>query len=495
MIRLFTFLPLTLLLLISYCSKQTTEALEKTETVEEKVPEPKPQKEEPGCATWNNKSNQEEIMTNHVLYRDQVKLLKAEQRKGASADSTKIERLINEAFPIWQKAFKAAPAADGKRAYHFEDGITFFEYYYQKEGDGISPDSALQSIMSLYDGRMLCYGEEGYIFGRKAFDYFYKYPGKASDEEMWSLFKKSLDTDGKKANYFILNPMTALLTNGVIEEKISVEDGREYQQKIKEALEYGLANCKGDGECAPWKIIEEYVPARLEQLEGIQGFYDCAYFKEKYFPEFEAAPSDCDAITRVLSRLNYGGCNQEDAEFQRVLTAYNSNCRQASSPTVTCRSLISEGKFSDAIDCYKEKAEATTDNEKKAQYLLVIAKIYYGELKRFSLSRKFALEAASVKPGWGNPYILIGKLYASSGPLCGPGRGWDSQIVTWPAIDMWYKAKKIDPSVSSEANKLIGRYTQYMPSMEDIFQRGLKVGSSFKVPCWIQENTTIRPAK
>ena len=495
MIRLFTFIPFTLLLLISYCSKQSVEALDKEEPTTQEIEKPAPAEEDPLCATWNNKSNQEDIMTNHVLYRDQVKLLKAEQRKGAGADSAMIKTLINDAFPIWQKAFKAAPAADGKRAYHFEDGITFYEYYYRTTGDGIPADSALNKIMELYDGRMRCYGEEGYILGRKAFDYFYKYKGKSSEEEMWSLFKKSIDIDGKKANYFILNPMTALLTNGVIEDKITIEEGRKYQEKIKATLDHGLANCENERDCAPWKIIEEYVPARLEQLEGIQGFYDCSYFKEKYFPEFEAAPTDCDAITRVLSRLNYGGCSQDDTDFQRVLTAYNSNCRQTSSPTVTCRSLISEGKFSDAVDCYKEKAETSTDNEKKAQYLLVIAKIYYGELKRYSLSRKFALEAAKAKPAWGDPYMLIGKLYASSGPLCGPGRGWDSQIVTWPAIDMWNKAKRVDPSVSSEANKLIRRYTQYMPSMEDIFQRNLKVGSTFKVPCWIQETTTIRPAK
>lgn len=94
----------------------------------------------------------------------------------------------------------------------------------------------------------------------------------------------------------------------------------------------------------------------------------------------------------------------------------------------------------------------------------------------------------------GEPYILIGRLYASSGPLCGPGRGWDSQIVVWPALDMWSKAKRIDPSVAAEANKWIGRYRQYMPKKEDVFIRNLKVGASFRVGCWIQETTTIRTA-
>jgi len=46
-----------------------------------------------------------------------------------------------------------------------------------------------------------------------------------------------------------------------------------------------------------------------------------------------------------------------------------------------------------------------------------------------------------------------------------------------------------------EANKLINRYEKYMPSKEDLFQRSLKTGGTFKVKCWIQESTKIRPAK
>ena len=116
-------------------------------------------------------------------------------------------------------------------------------------------------------------------------------------------------------------------------------------------------------------------------------------------------------------------------------------------------------------------------------------------LKSFSKARDYARIAAKQKPNWGEPYLLIGRLYASSGPLCGPGRGWDSQIVVWPAIDKWKYAKSIDPSAAAEANKWINQYSQYMPNVEDIFIRGLSEGQSFRVPCWIQENTTIRAAK
>ena len=155
---------------------------------------------------------------------------------------------------------------------------------------------------------------------------------------------------------------------------------------------------------------------------------------------------------------------------------------------------LENGDYRCAATKFDEFANSTDDMNKKAKYKLLVSKIYYAHLKKYSKSRTYAREAAKLRPNWGDPYILIGKLYASSGPLCGPGTGWDSQIVTWPAIDKWKKAKSIDSNVASEANKLIARYSQYMPSKGDIFQRSMTEGTSFKVGCWIQESTTIRAA-
>ena len=100
------------------------------------------------------------------------------------------------------------------------------------------------------------------------------------------------------------------------------------------------------------------------------------------------------------------------------------------------------------------------DDELKATLLLRIAKIHYGHTRKFSVARDYARQALKIKPSWGDPLILIGKLYASSGPLCGPGTGFQSQIVCWPAIDKWNEAKRIDSNVAAEANKLIRQYAK-----------------------------------
>ena len=289
-----------------------------------------------------------------------------------------------------------------------------------------------------------------------------------------------------------------MIVNLLMEEKIPVGEAQKYQSMIRSSLDRGLKNCKTDKECEPWKIVEGYVPARLEQLEGVENFYDCEYYKGKYFVDYLAYSTNCDVINEVMSRLRWRKCDINEAELARIRQAKATNCITAPpppGPLTMGRDALEEGRYKDAIEHYEAFVNKTPDNIKKARFTLRNAQIYYVHLKNFRKARQKALEAAKYNPDSGAPYMLIGRLYASSGPLCGPGRGWDSQIVTWPAIDMWTKAKRIDPEVADEANKFIRRYQQYMPGIEDIFQRGLKEGDSFKVPCWIQETTRIRAAK
>ncbi len=488
------FLPICLLLLVVACTPKVKEVVTKTPVpveestvVEETVS---------ACKNWNGKPNQDDIMAAHVLYKDGMKEIRTELRKGASADQKKIDSLYQVVMGYWSYAYEEAPAADGKRADHFQDGIKIYEYLASQEKATSAKRKYIDTIMTLYDARVECYGEEGYVMGSKAFDYYYKYSDMATEMEKYEMFKKSIDMDGDKAQYFILNPFTALLINLVIEEKIPTAEARSYVEKIRTALSNGLSNCKTTKECEPWKVVESYVPESLERLEGVKGFYDCEYYKTKYYTLLDESPDDCEVITSVLGRLKWGGCADNDPKVVAATQSWKNKCYVAPPPgKVSCASVLKDGDFREAITCYEGKAELSTDMDKKAQYYLVIAKIYYGELKRFGDSRKYARKALQANPNMGAAYILIGKLYASSGPLCGSGRGWDSQVVTWPAIDKWKKAKSVDSSVATEANRLINTYSKFMPGVEDIFQRGIKVGDSFTVPCWIQEKTKVRVTK
>ena len=416
--------------------------------------------------------------TAYALYRDYIK-----------------SKEYQKALELWEKAYYPAPAANGRIKYQFDDGIKIYKSFYDETTDINLKKTYHDTIMSIYDKRSECYPDPGYVEGRKAFDKYYYYSEVSSQDEAYDLFKQALDKKGEKADYFVINPMTGIIADKIINEKIPLEEGRKYIKILLDATEYGNANC--GSKCNTWEVINSYAPARLENLEGIEGLYDCEYYEKKYLAILAEDPTNCEVINTVYSRLLWGGCEVSSASVAKVKEAKDTNCYTPPPPPGPLRMAFdayNSGKYVEAIGLFEGFVNKTDDVEKKAKYTLLIAKIYYGDLKKFSKARKYALKAADLKSSWGEPYMLIGKLYASSGPLCGPGTGWDSQIVTWAAIDKFQFAKKIDSSVAAEANKWITRYKQYMPTKEDVFLRGLKPGESYTVPCWIQERTTIRTA-
>lgn len=456
-----------LLALLSACTPKTQQ---QASTTPENPSPSAPAAPANPCPTFTTAVNPDKALEEFVLYRDFLKLNDWEN-----------------AFPRWKYVYENAPAADGRRSSVFTDGMKFYEHFMAK--DPANRSAYIDTVFLLYDAMEKCYPEGGMVTGLKAFDYFFKYSDRKPKEEQYAMFKQSIEQDGGKPRYFVLNPFTALLVDLVLEEKIPLAEAQQYNAIILKAIEEGLASCQGK-ECDNWRIIQEYAPSRLEALESVENFYGCDYYSSKYYPVFEANPADCETLVTVYSRLRWGKCPAEDSRLQAINAAYQQNCQEETGPS--CNDLLREGKYRDAVKCLEEALPNIADNKGKAQYLFLIAQIQFAYLKNYPRARQYALDAARLRPGWGEPYLLIGTVYASSGPLCGPGRGWDSQVVVWPAIDMWNKAKSMDAAVASKANKLINEYSQYMPTKEDIFQRLKKPGDTYFVPCWIQESTVIR---
>lgn len=428
------------------------------------------------CPNFNDAPNPDVASDNYVIYRQ---LLKAKEMK--------------EAMKSWRKVYAVSPAADGKRATVYTDGIAFYNDLIQKMPK--KRQAYGDTILMLYQQARDCYPGNGYMAAIQAFDSYYTYEGTATDDEIYALFKESLEIDGaEKLNYFVINPMSKLVVEQHREGKINDAEAKMVADALITRLDKGLKECSG-AECEAWNTIQSYAPETLRYFETVKGFYDCQYFVDQYFTDYQADPTNCDAILTAYSRLRYGGCTEGTAEFDELKKAYEDNCRVvATGPSDLKKAFdcLEAGDYDCAIDNFTAAAEGADEAEKKGRYYMYVAKVYYSHKRNFSQSRAFARKAAAADPNTGEPYLLIGTLYASSGPLCGPGTGFDSQIVTWPAIDKWLQAKRVQPDLAGKANKLINRYTQYMPNKSDIFQRRINEGDSFKVECWIQETTRVR---
>ncbi len=122
--------------------------------------------------------------------------------------------------------------------------------------------------------------------------------------------------------------------------------------------------------------------------------------------------------------------------------------------------------------------------------MMTLSQILFSQ-RRFAQARQAAYDALKFNANNGDAYILIAKMYASSAE----GVFSESEkrgLVFSAAVDKLQRAKSVDPSVSSEANKLINQYSGYYMEKQDAFMMGLKEGESVFVPGWIGENTTIR---
>ena len=143
-----------------------------------------------------------------------------------------------------------------------------------------------------------------------------------------------------------------------------------------------------------------------------------------------------------------------------------------------------------AMTYYEQAAELEQDRGKSSGYMMTLSQILLSQ-RRFAQARQSAYDALKFNPNNGDAYILIAKMYASSAE----GIFSESEkrgLVFCAAVDKLQKAKSVDPSVSSEANKLINQYSGYYMDKQDSFMMGLKDGESVFVPGWIGETTTIR---
>ncbi len=430
------------------------------------------------CGTFAQSGNPDDAETAHVLYRQQIK-------KGD----------FKAAFPMWEKAFKMAPAADGKRSTQYTDGVDIYKNFFTAETDATKKAEYAAKIKELYDQMAQCYQDEAsYAYGRKAYDLLYTV--NAPRKEIYDAGMKALELGGEKSEYIVFYPLTQAVLYLFPLKQLSKEQARQAYQKMMEVADLNIANNKA--EAATWQKTKDDTKAAFVAIEDY--IFDCDYFKEKLMPAYKADPDNFELIKSTYKELIQHGCTKDDPEIAGLAAKYDQFAAQinaekqaefdANNPAIVANKLYKSGDFRGAVAKYKEAINQASDNDKKAGYYMSIASIEGRKLGQKSKARSDAYQAAKLRSGWGKPYMLIGDLYAKSSRSCGDA--FDARLVILAAIDKWAHAKSIDPSVAAEANKKIGSYKKSYPDKGEAHMRGLHAGQSVKVKCWIGETVKLR---
>ena len=430
------------------------------------------------CTSWESLANKTEIVEAHVLYRGFLK------------DSN-----WDEAFKYWEKAYKAAPAADGQRAFHFSDGRILYMNQYKNETDEAKKKELAAKILKLYDEEMECYKNIGYTAGRKAYDMFYTFNSPA--EEVYVELKKSLEAGGNASEYIIFAPFGTVMTKLFEAGKLEKQEIITNVEKLDAIAVHNIKNNADYGQY--YADSQTSMSAALRPIEN--QVFDCDYLKKVVLPKYNANPDDLDNVKFVYSRLINGGCDKNDpgladisAKFEALTVAENEKIMaeyEAKNPAAAARRLYEDGKFKEAIEKFDEALTADIDNDTKAQILFSKASIQGRKLNQYAAARTTAYEAAKLKSGWGAPYMLIGDLYATSSRSCS-SEDIKQRIVIIAAIDMYQKAKSVDSEVAADAQKKINLYAASLPDKGEAFMQGYEEGQKVNTGCWIGETVTLR---
>lgn len=185
--------------------------------------------------------------------------------------------------------------------------------------------------------------------------------------------------------------------------------------------------------------------------------------------------------------MNKLGCTENNCYFKASEYAHAIN-PTAETAIGVAYMMAKQKKFDLAHKYFEDALSLETDSLKKAEYAYT-AGLIMSTNKEYSVARKLARIAIKNNPNYGNPYILIAKLYASN-------HKWSDEAALNSCtyclvIDKLVRAKSVDPSVAEEARKLIATYSAYLPKKADLFFLNLKVGQRINIGGWIGESTTI----
>jgi tetratricopeptide (TPR) repeat protein len=210
-------------------------------------------------------------------------------------------------------------------------------------------------------------------------------------------------------------------------------------------------------------------------------------------PRFETNPEDIELLEKITSMMSNSDCTEEELFYNATRNLHRLQ-PNAESAFLMGRLENNAQNYNEAVEYFEQAVELYTDDTDKFKALMLLADINYRNLRQFSQARSYALRASALDPENGRPYILIGEMYAASASACGDN-DLTKKVAYWAAVDKFIQARNVDqdPMIQEAASDLINTYSQYFPDIELLFFHGLDEGTTYRVDCWINETTRVRP--
>jgi tetratricopeptide (TPR) repeat protein len=397
-----------------------------------------------------------------------------------------------DAFPFWEKAYNECPGAHKDIYLH---GARIFAWRITNEADPDKKDVLIDDLMKMYDQRVEYFGNDrrygtDWILGHKAQDYI-QYKGEDIDPTLlrdWLIV--ALDQYGDKTD-----PLAVSLFVFASTQLLKLDDSHK-EQYIKDYMRSSsiLDTRLNAAQAANDSKLQETVKAYKASIDvhfAGSGAADCETLQNLYAGKVEENKDDMDYLKASLALLKRVKCTEIDAYFAASRYVHV-NEPTAESAIGLGKQAVRDKNFELAIQYFEEAASLETEDEAKADDYYMIALLMF-EQHSMHRARQYAHKVLEHNPNYGNAYLLIGDMYASSAKQVYPDDAVLARTVYYAAIDKFEKARQVDPSIADDARRRIATYHDYLPSTEDIFMHPeLDKGQTFTIGGWINERVTVR---
>lgn len=419
---------------------------------------------------------------NLSLYRESFKQWKQSKYKSPS---------VHHAIGFWHYVFDNCPRASENI---YVDGVKMIKYYIKQSDSDEQKQALIDSLMLVYDMRIKYFPthykskkpQVGKILGRKGVDLYKLRPTAYLDA--YEILKESLELDKQKAAgpvfVYYFRAVTKMAMRGDTDTAAVVD-------AYDMIGGYVEANIKKYSESGKEKKENEYINIMGNIENTFEPFAQCPDLVRIYQQKYDQDPTNADLLKKIVKLLDKKKCIEDPLYFEATISLYDIEPSPESAYLIG-KMYLMQGRHKDAIP-YMEAATEMEDITKVDDAYIFLAQAYRS-LDNFPRARQMALKAAEHNTEWGEPYMFIGDLYALSAKSCG-NDDLTRKVAYWAAVDKYAKAKRVDPELTSLANKRIGTYSAYFPALELLFFHNLNEGEKYTVECWINEVTTIRAAK
>ena len=394
---------------------------------------------------------------------------------------------FDEALPYWRMLFNEFPLSS-RNIYIW--GEPLMSHMIENAETEEEKKAYLDTAMMMFDQRMEYYPDDGFgdpanVLGRKGRFYLQHNRNIEEAGPGYQALKESIELSGDDPSPAIvvlfMNVTIGKFRAGILENEQVIETYSYLIEKVESGLEKSPA--------------DRLYNARdiIEQLFADSGAADCDALIRLFAGQVTESPDDVDLLNKVNGLLT--GANCTDSELYLMVTekmhVLDPSPRSALNLSAMYRGLNNNDQV---VRYLKEAVDLQEDEVERASYYLELAIIANQVKQDRQLSRQYALQALNDNPSLGRAHLLIGSLYASESNCFANDEDaeFKKRTVYWAAVDRFIQAKRVDPSVSSEADQMIETYSFYFPDNETIFFHGYTEGETYTVGCWINETTRIR---